>query len=198
MKLGFDLDEVVANVSDVIIKYLEDTYGIQINKKMFKEFNIIDNTFHPDSVLDEEIVSDLLEKVNKSSFLAKAKPDKEAAKNIKQFKKSGHSIHFITSRKLNDEVEVAKWLRKYNIPFDTIHNVGKEREKGFYGRFLNLDFYIDDLLEQLESMFRYKKRWRKGLVLLTRPWNEGPIDASKFIRLDDWVQISRHLGIHNR
>jgi uncharacterized HAD superfamily protein len=198
MKLGFDLDEVLANISDVIIKYLQNTYGIQGDKEMFKRFNIIDNTFHSDSEFDRNIVADLLEKVNKASFLAKAKPYKEAAENIKQFKKSGHSIHFITSRKLNDEVEVAKWLRKYNIPFDTIHNVGKEREKGFYGRALNLDFYIDDLVEQLESMFRYKKRWRKGLALLTRPWNEGPIDASKFIRLDNWVQISRHLGIHNR
>ena len=198
MKLGFDLDEVIVNICDEIAKYLRNTYNFEWDTGTYSFYDLSNINFSEDYSLNAKIVADLVEKVNDHKFQATAKPFKGASEGIKKLKRAGHIIHYVSARNMGEEYEVAKWLRKYSIPFDSINNVGRQREKGVFGRILNLDFYMDDLEENLESMLKYKKRWRKGLALFTRPWNEDSIDASKFIRLDDWTQVSRHLGIHKR
>ena len=196
MKLGFDLDDVVVDLLGIIKKYLNKTYNIEFID--FEKHDIFENTYHPDEELSKKIAINLLEKVNDASFLSKAKPYKDAVVCIKKLKKAGHTIHYVTARNISAEYKTAVWLRKHHVPFDTIHNVGRQGEKGMIGRMLNLDFYMDDVEKHLESMIKYKKRWRKGLVLFTQTWNSKSIDASKFIRLDNWTQVSRHLGIHKR
>jgi hypothetical protein len=58
---------------------------------------------------------------------------------------------------------------------------------------------MDDCIWHLDDMFRYKNRWRKGLGLFTRPWNENEsIDLSRFLRFNNWKEVIRHLGIHKR
>lgn len=196
MKLGFDLDDVVVNTTGTIRTYLNKKYKLDYTG--FINYNFLENTFHPDEETNKEIIIDIIDKASDDVFITKAKPFKEAIECIKKLKKAGHSIHYITARNIGAEYQTALWLRKHHIPFDSIHNVGQGNEKGMFGRSLNLDFYMDDLEINLESMFKYKKRWRKGLALFTQPWNSDSIDASKFIRLDNWIQVSRHLGIHKR
>lgn len=196
MKLGFDLDDVVVDTVGAIRSYLNEAHGIEYTG--FINYNFVGNIFHSDKEVNKKIVIDVVEKASNNLFLAKAKPHKDGIECIKKLKKAGHSIHYITARNIGAEYESAMYLRKYNIPFDSIHNVGHGNEKGMYGRSLNLDFFLDDLESNLESMIKYKKRWRKGLALFTQDWNSKSIDASRFIRLDNWAQVSRHLGIHKR
>ena len=198
MKLGFDVDDVVADLTSALIKYIYNTYNITLSDEELRRYSVLDNIFTSDKEVNEKIVIDLAQKSKDSKFQSTIKPYKDAVECIKKLRRSGHTLHYISSRNIGAEYETAKWFRKHHIPFDSIHSVGLEQEKGMLGRALNLDFYIDDLEEHLESMMKYKKRWRKGLALFTRKWNKDSIDASKFIRLDNWTQISRHLGIHKR
>jgi uncharacterized HAD superfamily protein len=196
MKLGFDLDDVVVDTAGTIRRYLKKVYDLDYSG--FINYDFIENKFHLDEDINKKIILDLINKASNNVFISKVKPSKEAVDCLRKLKKSGHSIHYITARKIGDEYETALFLRRYHIPFDSIHNVGHGNEKGALGRVLNLDFFLDDLESNLESMFKYKKRWRKGLALFTQPWNANTIDASRFTRLDNWIQVSRHLGIHRR
>ena len=85
-----------------------------------------------------------------------------------------------------------------SIPFDSVDVLGPSEPKGYYGRKNNLDMYVDDLQKHLQSMWTYKKRWKKGLILFDRPWNKENFDGSKFIRLNNWQAILRHVGIQKR
>lgn len=198
MKLGFDLDEVVCNLTDLLSLYLKETYGIEWTKEDFKSYGLLENSYKTDQEFSKHVAEDLIEKANDSEFQLKAEPYKEAAESIRLYKRQGHSIHFISCRP-GDKSFTARWLRKYKIPFDTLHNIGHNgKKKGYLGRSLNLDMFVDDLERHLESMWIYKKRWRKGLLLFDRPWNQGQYDASKFKKVYSWDEIDRHIGIHNR
>lgn len=198
MKLGFDLDEVVVALCDVLVEHMNKEFDLNWSMEDFKVYSLLENNYSDDEEHNDKIATHIIEVVNDPEFQLTAKPYEGAPAFIRRLKKEGHSIHFITCRKLGVEKYSTKWLRKYKIPFDSLYHLGYGAEKGKLGRALNLDFYIDDHEEHLISMYKYKKRWAKGLALMTRPWNVDSYDASKFVRINNWAELKRHLGIHKR
>ena len=200
MKLGFDLDEVIVALCDITVEWLKSEYGIDWAVEDFRIFALDKNMYSEDLEYNDKITKGLLEIVYDLDFQFSAEPAEGATKFIRELKRRGHSVHYITCRKYGAEDVTIKWLRKHNIPFDSVHHLGATLnvEKGMLGRALNLDFYMDDLEKHLLSMYKHKKRWRKGLMLWTRPWNEQSLDTSKFTRANKWIDVIRHLGIHKR
>lgn len=201
MRLGFDIDEVICLLSeriakDAMVKFDMNYEDARITVNDFiKDYNFKRNNAHNET--DEVIKFFLYEAYNIDTLLS-APPDKEGQQAIRLFKHGGHSIHFITSRSKRFKDLTVDWMRKNKIIFDSINFVGHNGEKGIVARALNLDFFLDDLEASLESLHKYKKRWRKGLCLLDKPWNDGYIDGSRFKRLRNWTEVKRHLGIQNR
>lgn len=198
MNLGFDLDEVVVDLTAELEKHLDINYGIEWPVNCFVNYNLVKCIFHRDDELNSRIIDDMLIIVNDAEFQFKAKPVEGAREVLQKLKKSGHKIHLVTSRPKQNQPLTFKWLRQNDIPFDTLDVIGHEDQKGFYGKRYRLDMYVDDLVKHLESMWAYKKSWRKGLVLMTKPWNTTHIDGTRFIRLDTWHDILRHVGVQNR
>lgn len=198
MKLGFDLDEVIVALCDVLLKHLNEEFNLGWNMDNFVCHSLHKNVYHEDKDMDNKIRAHAIEIVNDLNIQLTAKPCKGAPSFIRKLRKEGHSIHIITARQVGTEENTMKWLRKYKVPFNSVHHVGTKGEKGLIGRMLNLDFYMDDNERHLDSMYRYKKRWAKGLVLMTRPWNKESYDASRFVRVNNWEELNRHLGIHKR
>lgn len=198
MRLGFDLDEVVVNLAEEFDIYLQSTYGIEWPIGCFVYYNFTDCVFHHDEEYNTRIAEDMIRVANDPDFQFQAKPFPEAREVLQSFRRSGHKIYFISSRPKQNQPSTFRWLRQNDIPFDDIKVIGHSEEKGFYGRQLNLDMFVDDLEKHLESMWRYKKRWRKGLLLLEKPWNSHYYDGSRFIKVRTWKEILRHVGIQNR
>jgi len=201
MKLGFDIDEVVCLLSEKIAEDTVTKFGTSYeNAKAMVDGFIKDYNFKINNVHNEanEITKFFLYEAYNANTLLSAPFDKEGQYAIRQFKHSGHSIHFITSRDKKFKDLTVNWMRKNKIVFDSVDFVGHNGEKGIVARALNLDFFLDDLETSLESLYKYKKRWRKGLCLLDKPWNGDYIDGSRFKRLHNWTEVKRHLGIQNR
>jgi hypothetical protein len=154
--------------------------------------------FHHDEDFNKRIVEDLFAVVNDPDFQFQAEPHKDAVAVLQKLKRAGHKIYFITSRPKQNQSKTFKWLRKYDIPFDGLEVIGHDQPKGFYGRKYNLDMFVDDLHKHLGSMYQYKKRWRKGLLLFDKPWNTNHIDGNRFTRVKNWQEILRHVGVANR
>jgi len=147
---------------------------------------------------NQKIIDDMLYRITQPDFMSEAAPYGEAVSVLTELKRRGHKIYFITSRPKQLQPDTFKWLRKHGIPFDGLKVLGKKIPKGVYGRNLHLDMFVDDLPENLESMWKFKRRWRKGLLLLDRPWNKGKLDGTRFKRMNDWQDILRHVGVQNR
>ena len=200
MELGFDIDGVVNDLVSHLIGYVDSSFGIKLGKETFKGYWLEKSTYVDDEKLNNEIIESMLKVVCDIDFQVKAKPYKDAVKALKLLKKSGHSLHFITSRNVGKDAEnkTAEWFKHNGIKFDSLNHCGINGSKGVLGKNLNLEFYLDDHEMNLTSMYEYKRKWRKGLCLFTQVWNKGHIDGSRFIRLNNWEEVLRHLGVHKR
>lgn len=198
MNLGFDLDEVVVDLVTEFNTHVGVNYGIEWTIEDFIEFDIAQCHFHHEPEVNGKIQKELLKLANDAEFQFQAQAFPDARRAIQQLKRSGHKIIFITSRPKQNQPLTFRWLRQNDIPFDTLEVIGHEEEKGFYGRRHHLDMFVDDCLPHLESMVKYKKRWRKGLLLLDKPWNSDYIDTNRYKRVKNWKEILRHVGVQNR
>lgn len=198
MRLGFDLDEVVVDLITQFKQHLELTFGLDWSYDCFVNYNLVDCVFHHDEDLNTRIIEDMLLMANDAEFQFVAEPLAGAQNALQHLKRAGHKLFYITSRPVQNQPLTFKWLRKYDIPFDGLEVVGHDQPKGLYGRKLQLDMFVDDLHKHLESMWLYKKRWRKGLLLFDKPWNSAYIDSSRFKRVHNWKEILRHIGVQNR
>jgi uncharacterized HAD superfamily protein len=186
LNLGFDLDEVVVDITGVIEKHMKSTYDIYWPAEYFKEYGLIDGTYHKDEKLNKTIQADLWAIANSPEFQFKADPFIGAKEALSSLKEAGHKIFFITSRPKPNKYFTFEWLEHHDISFDELHLVGHSEEKGTYGHKLNLDMFVDDLEKHLISMSAHKKIWKKGLLLFDRPWNVNNI---RFRRVKDWKEI---------
>ncbi len=186
LNLGFDLDEVVVNLTDRLEKYIKDTYDIYWPAEYFIEYSIMGGTYNEDMELNKEMQKDLLKVVNSPELQLTAKPFDGAKEALLLLKEAGHKIFFITSRPETNTDSTLEWLKNNNIQFDSLEVIGRDKEKGFYGNKLDLDMFVDDLEKHLVSMSNHKKEWSKGLLLFDRPWNTK--DTS-FNRVDGWKEI---------
>jgi len=198
MKLGFDIDGVVADLDVVFLDFINETYGLGWTINNLTTYEISEMKFVEDKEENNEIRENCINLINSGKIQLEAEPFPEAVEAIKKLRKAGHSIHFITGRPKTNESHTVSWIRKHKIQFDTIDHVGYEGKKGMLGRSLNLDFYIDDEDRHLKSMLAFKKRWRKGLGLLDKPWNRAYICDRQIIRFKTWKDVLRHLGVQNR
>lgn len=199
MRLGFDIDGTVCNTAQALVDCMNTKYGLKYTVEIFKNRDLSKNHYINSSIVNNIIVKYLSENVlHNKKVLLNLKPYDGAVKFLNQLKRRGHLLFFITSRSNEYEDVTARWLRSNGINFDGLVTVGADT-KGRYGRMLNLDFYMDDYVDNLEDMYLYKQRWYKGLALFTRPWNIDVIlNPERYIRLDGWLDLMRHLGIAKR
>jgi uncharacterized HAD superfamily protein len=184
--LGFDLDEVIVNLTDELEKYLETKYNIYWPAEYFDQYGLMNCTYHSDEEFNKVIQKDLCREVNSPEFQLVAKPFNGAKKALQLFKKAGHKICLITARPKRNEPSTKRWLKQNNIPFDKLIVLEHGEEKGTYGHKLNLDMFVDDLEKHLISMSVHKKFWKKGLLLFDRPWN---VNDTRFNRVRGWKEI---------
>lgn len=198
MKFGFDLDDVVIDLIAEVEKFVAINYGIEWSSECSLYHEVSKNCYHSDEEINEEIIEKLIDIFKDPDFCTAAEPIDGARETLQKFKRAGHELCFISARPKQLQPSTFTWMRRNDIPFDSLFLIGRDEPKGLVGRRQNLDMYVDDLEANLQSMFRYKKRWRKGLLLFTKSWNESSIDASKFKRVHGWKEILRHVGIQNR
>ena len=206
MKLGFDIDGIVADMAKAMVEHMNKEFNLNHTPEVFKKHKIFDNEYVDDSEENEKVADSIFKGVIENpEAIITIEPHEDAKEAIKKLVRAGHSIHFITARAQFLRESTTEWFRINKIPFDSIHVVGKNGRrgnlvsKGQTARILNLDFFIDDFIDHLGDMYKYKNRWRKGVGLFTRPWNiNEPFDASRFIRFNEWNEVIRHLGIHKR
>ena len=198
MNLGFDFDEVIAQMSLMAINYANDALGTDYTIDVFKNFMFEDNLYFEDEEKQNTMIALLTEAINKEECTSGILPYDGAVKNLQRLKRQGHDIYIITRRPKNLFDVTSHWLLKHKIPCDKLV-LTDNKCKGESAVRFRLDMFVDDLEQNLYDMYSNKNRWRKGLLLMTRPWNRDKyIDASKFIRIHTWDDILNQVNKKNR
>lgn len=198
MNLGFDLDEVVGQTAQMAIDHMNDVFSCNFTKDILKSFYFNENDFSDDPDEQKAVVDTLLSAVFNPDMMAKVEPYPGAVKTIQKLKHQGHKIYIVTKRPTKDKEMTIDWLHKNKIPYDGVA-LTQHQGKGPVAVKFNLDFFVDDLEDNLYELYNAKARWRKGLFLMTRPWNvDKYIDTTKITRLDDWNGILKAVSIGNR
>lgn len=198
MNLGFDLDEVIAKTAHMAINHLNTLYECELSIDIFENFWFKENTYSIDDTVNKAAIDSLEWSVRDEQMLSLVEPYTEAVRVLNIFRKMGHKIFIITKREKELKEMTTFWLHKHKIPFDKLI-VTNHEPKSTFARKYRLDCFVDDLVSNLEDMYKGKAAWRKGLMLMTKPWNEKHyIDTSKFIRANDWNDILQNIQIRNR
>lgn len=198
MNLGFDLDEVIGQTAQMAMDHMNEKFQCSFTTDILESFYFDENVYSEDPDEQKAAVETLLNAVFDVEMMATVKPFPNAAKVLQKLKHQGHKIFIITKRHAEHADMTARWLRKHNIPYDKLV-VTHLQDKGVFAKRFQLDFFLDDLEENLYEMYYAQARWRKGLFLMTRPWNDGKyIDTSKITRLNNWSEVFKAISIGNR
>ncbi len=198
MRLGFDLDEVIAKTSTMCVEYLNQEFDCNFGIEVFEQYEFDGNQYSDDFEKQKLAVDALEYAIMDVKLMGTMKPYTGAVKALNYLKRKGHKIFIITKRDAYLTGTTRQWLQDHGIPFDKLVLTDRA-DKGDIARELKLDFFVDDVESNLYELYKAQARWKKGLALMTRPWNENEyIDTTKFTRVSDWNDILKLISQGNR
>ena len=184
MKIGIDIDNVISNFNDELLKeYLKHDKELRntgiINKDVFIRYGMFDWTEKEET----EFYKNSIERI-----AIKLKPIHRATETIKKLKEDGNEI-IIISRRNNGEYNnpyklTEEWLAKYNIVYDKLilTNAYKKKEKANVCKENNIDIMIED---STQTAVNIEKVGTKVLFMNTR-YNKN---NENFEKVSNWKEI---------
>lgn len=184
MKIGIDIDNVISNFNDELLKeYLKHDKELRntgiINKDVFIRYGMFDWTEKEET----EFYKNSIERI-----AIKLKPIHRATETIKKLKEDGNEI-IIISRRNNGEYNnpyklTEEWLAKYNIVYDKLilTNAYNKEEKANVCKENNIDIMIED---STQTAVNIEKVGTKVLFMNTR-YNKN---NENFEKVSNWKEI---------
>ena len=192
MKIGIDIDNVISNFNDELLKeYI-------IHDKEIKGNGIVNKNEYITKMFnwtDEE--EKRFYKENIERIAINLKPIKDSVKYINKLKEIGCKIYIITGRDNGDYSNpysmTVNWLKKYNIYYDELFIVDSYNSHTKTEICLknNIDIMIDDSKRICEDI----KRHGITAFLMDTPYNR---DTNEFIRVHTWKEIYKMINRYNK
>jgi uncharacterized HAD superfamily protein len=188
-RLGFDLDDVLADTSPALVDYAREVHGVELTDEQKKIFK-----WDETPGLDQEIVEDINEKLLDPTFFMEVKPVDGAVEALKFLRKKGRSLNVITARPENNFAFTSKWLEDNGLWCHTLTCCPSKRKQVVAAK-LELQTFIDDRFDILMNFvnFRQSGRWKK-LAVMHKDWN-AHLHHEKIFRVRNWDEIINLLEV---
>lgn len=184
MKIGIDIDNVISNFNDELLKeYLKHDKELRntgiINEDVFIRYGMFDWTEKEEA----EFYKNNIERI-----AIKLKPIHRATETIKKLKEDGNEIIIISGRnngEYNNPYKLTEeWLAKYNIVYDKLilTNAYNKEEKANVCKENNIDIMIED---STQTAVNIEKVGTKVLFMNTR-YNKN---NENFEKVSNWKEI---------
>ena len=184
MKIGIDIDNVISNFNDELLKeYLKHDKELRntgiINEDVFIRYGMFDWTEKEES----EFYKNNIERIAK-----KLQPLNRATETIKKLKEDGNEIIIISGRnngEYNNPYKLTEeWLAKYNIVYDKLilTNAYNKEEKANVCKENNIDIMIED---STQTAVNIEKVGTKVIFMNTR-YNKN---NENFEKVSNWKEI---------
>jgi len=186
MKIGIDLDGVLAELLSAIIEYHNVTYKTELAQKQFKSHGFWKTW---GGTRDEAIQK--LRDFYQTNYFKNIKPVSGAIKALSNLKQN-NDLFVITARPNEIIKDTKKWLNQYYPNFfsgtyfaNHCPQSGSEIPKSQICDELEIEVMIEDSIENALDCAGLKRR----VLLFDRPWNQQAELPSGISRVLSWKEI---------
>jgi len=175
MKIGIDIDNVIANTFADLIPHYE-----RFMKQRSTPQQVIETMRRRKLKMLHYYFMSWQKRVMTTVGLIEG-----SAETIRQWHPD-HQISLVTSRLRWFNRQTQEWLKKHNIPFDELHHA---KEKSKHTKAKGCDLFIEDNVEECKILADYCER----IFLFDHPWNRKELHKKNIIRVKDWQDIRNKL-----
>lgn len=177
MRLGIDLDGVVANFTKGWMDFYNREFGTALAVEDSKRWNDLVELTHFTSIGEFWRWSSDLD--GKSVFWH-LEPFPGAVEALHSLRSVGHEIVVVTTKPRFAVGDTYEWIEKHGIPADEVHIL---EEKWL----VDCDVYLDDGPHVLPGLVRHRPE--ATVCRYVRPWNT-PIDGAVDVRdFDEFMEL---------
>lgn len=192
MNIGIDIDDTIANTSEIVAEYYKkynkrSIDNVNKGKKDIFNIHLLNNI--------NKSMKDKFIKNNYCSMLKNVKIKNNASININKLKEEGNRIFFISSRWEDKNENVYRitsdWLESNNINFDYLYiNVTHKSEIINHN---NIQLFIDDNYNNCKDA----KKKTNAIVYIMNSKANSKAQLDGITRVFDWDEIYRKIKTLN-
>jgi len=188
MRIGFDLDDVLASCMPALIMFHNERYATAMTHDAIKTYNLellwncsfLEARERVDAFYDSDHFKNML-------------PVDGAVEGISQLKER-HELYIITARQLHVQSQTESWVEQhfpgmFSGVFLANHysTYGESRKKSDFCKEHKLDYLVDDNIQHINDCVE------EGIstLLFDKPWNQDGVPNS-VPRVKTWRAITVH------
>lgn len=196
MRIGIDIDNVISNFNDALLKeYLKHDKDLR-NTGIINENPIYVRKGMFDWSEEEEIS---FYKENIERIVENLKPLEDVEEIINKLKTEGHEIYIISARDIDDyknpEEITINWLKRYNINYDKLILRTKKHSKLIECQENKIDIMIDDNYKICEELY---ENGINVIHMKTRYPQHNALSNEEIISFSKWKQIYNYINNTNK
>ncbi len=192
MKLGVDIDDVIANFILTLALFHNETYGGNLSKNNFISYDF----WKVWGGSKEDAVQKVDKMFTQQNYLKKILPIEQSFDSLKKLKESGIDLYAITGRRDNMAKQTTEWIKKHfpNIFLD-IHFTnsyclkGKSEKKSKICKKIGITTIIEDHLTHALDCAENDIQ----VLLYDNPWNKSLVKSKNIRRVFSWSEITEIL-----
>ncbi|MCF7871860.1 hypothetical protein K9L97_02395 [Candidatus Woesearchaeota archaeon] len=189
MRIGIDIDEVLADLIPQVLIYFNKKENTNHEKENIKKFDL--------SHLWKTTKNDTIQKIYEfyqSKEFEQTKPVKDSQKIIKKLTKK-HELYAITARPELTKEKTVNWIKKHHPNmFKEIHFSNDlvqttKKNKTQICKSLKIQVMIEDNLNYAKKIAKTGTK----ILLLNQPWNQTKKLPENIVRVKNWKEIEQKL-----
>ncbi len=178
MKLGFDIDGVIANFSQPLLQIIKKNYGLTLTEKAITSFSLT-HVLGITRAEETQLITDVL---------YKDLPIYPGAKEtLERLSREGHEIYLLTGRYGHLRDITQTWLKEKAVPFNELHllEMGKKYQVNISGLAVIVEDSLDEALEWSARV--------QTVLLFNHPYNQTLNVKNLTKRVFSWDDIYREI-----
>ena len=193
MKIGIDLDDVLADSLPHYVQALNRRFGLSIDLAD-AAWRIVDRFPQIPRREAHSFFSELIE----DGFFSSRPLLPGAREAVESLAEEGHRLFIVTGRATRDAATTRDWLEQVGLLrhfYGVVHN-GMEavsRYKSGVASRLQLDLFIEDELAVAIAV----AETATPVLLFDRPWNQGALPDT-MQRVRSWTEVLARIGVLGR
>jgi len=188
MKIGIDIDEVIAEQLDHIIKFYHKKTGKLIPKEKFTTYN----WWEVWGITREEAI-EIDHEFKRSNLFDEINPIRNAIESVKSLI-NDNEIFIITSRPILYKERTEKWINKHlkDIPLTIIHSGDFQGDKLKTKVEICKDLGVELMIEDHAKYALECGNVGIKVILFDNPWNRD-LKHKNVIRVNDWIEALKEI-----
>ena len=175
MRLGIDLDGVVANFNAGWLQRYNRDFGTELGLDAVSTWNGIPAATHFDSMHD---FWEWARHLDGASLFRVLDPYPNAVESLWQLAKAGHKIVILTSKPYWATHHTYEWIAEHELPTREVHILDDKWR-------VDCDVYLDDAPHNVEDI--HQQRPNRATVRYIRPWNDPVSGTHSIANWDEFL-----------